>query len=228
MGLSRRCLLQEELGYIDGGSETLVRALVSALDGLDVDIKLATKVEEIVIEDGRVRGVAPWHRARSRPCDLYRANPFRERHGPGSARRLEAQLRRDPQYRGGMRRLYKLRRSVTPYFWVNIADESIDIPGIIEFSSLRPTDETIIYVPYYMPVTHQKWAWTNEELAREAFEAIRRINPNVTEADRIDVHVGRLRHAQPICAPGFAATLPHPGEDAHRGPADRRHLLLLS
>ena len=33
VGRSRRSLLQEELGYIEGGSETLVKALVSSLDG---------------------------------------------------------------------------------------------------------------------------------------------------------------------------------------------------
>ena len=33
VGRSRRSLLQEELGHIEGGSETLVKALVSAIDG---------------------------------------------------------------------------------------------------------------------------------------------------------------------------------------------------
>jgi protoporphyrinogen oxidase len=104
--------------------------------------------------------------------------------------------------------VFKLKRSVTPHFWVNIVDESIDIPGIIEFSNLRPTGDTIVYVPYYMPLTNPKWAWTDAELAEEAFAALRSINPNVTATDRIGVHVGRLRHAQPICTPGFAARLP--------------------
>lgn len=34
------------------------------------------------------------------------------------------------------------------------------------------------------------------------------INPAVTEADLITAHVARLRYAQPICTPGFAARLP--------------------
>ena len=34
--------------------------------------------------------------------------------------------------------LFKLRKSVTPHFWVNIVSDDIDIPGIIEFSNLRP------------------------------------------------------------------------------------------
>jgi protoporphyrinogen oxidase len=104
--------------------------------------------------------------------------------------------------------VFKLKRSVSPHFWVNISDEGIEIPGIIEFSNLRTTGDTIVYVPYYMPVTNSKWACSNDALAAEAFAAIRRINPQITERDRIAVHVGRLKHAQPVCAPGFAAMIP--------------------
>ena len=104
--------------------------------------------------------------------------------------------------------VFKLKRSVTPHFWVNIVEPGIPIPGIIEFSNLRRTDDTIVYVPYYMPTGNPRWAWSDEALADEAFAAIRRVNPGLTEADRLDVHVARLRYAQPICPPGFARMIP--------------------
>ena len=58
VGRSRRSLLQEELGYIEGGSNTLVEALVSALERLGVDIRLATAVEEVVITAAAFRPCA--------------------------------------------------------------------------------------------------------------------------------------------------------------------------
>jgi len=208
VGRSRRSLLQEELGHIEGGSETLVKGLVSAIEDLGAEIRLAAKVEEIVIKDGRVKAVrangvehAADHVISTVPT------PFVNAMVPDLPEEWKRRYSAIPNI-GVACVVFKLRRSVTPHFWVNIVDPSIDIPGIIEFSNLRPTGDTIVYVPYYMPVTNAKWAWSNEELAAEAFAAIRRINPNVTEADRIGVHVGRLRHAQPICVPGFAAMLP--------------------
>ena len=104
--------------------------------------------------------------------------------------------------------LFKLRKSVTPHFWVNIVSDDIDIPGIIEFSNLRPVGETIVYVPYYMPVTQPKWGWTDRQFIDEAFAYIKRINPNIGDDDLIDAKVGRLRHAQPICEPNFRDKLP--------------------
>ncbi|MFB2351634.1 hypothetical protein, partial [Priestia megaterium] len=60
--------------------------------------------------------------------------------------------------------VHKLKRRVTPHFWVNIIDPDIEIPGIIEFSNLRPTDDTVVYVPYYMPADHPKWRTSDEAL----------------------------------------------------------------
>jgi protoporphyrinogen oxidase len=102
----------------------------------------------------------------------------------------------------------KLKRSVTKNFWLNIVDPQIEIPGLIEFSNLRPMKDTIIYVPYYMPVTQPKWSWSNEQFIDEAFGYIRRINPAIGADDLIDATVGRLRYAQPVCEPNFRERLP--------------------
>jgi protoporphyrinogen oxidase len=105
--------------------------------------------------------------------------------------------------------LLKLKRSVTPHFWLNIVDPGIDIPGLIEFSNLRPLDHTIVYVPYYMPTTQPKWGWSDQQFIQEAFGHIRKVNPAIGPGDLLDSAVSRLRHAQPVCEPGFRAKLPN-------------------
>jgi protoporphyrinogen oxidase len=105
--------------------------------------------------------------------------------------------------------VFKLKRSVSPHFWVNISEPDIAIPGIIEFSNLRPIDgESVVYVPYYMPTDNAKFGWTDEALLNEAFGYLSRVNPALTREDIVAAHVARLRYAQPVCEPGFAAKLP--------------------
>jgi protoporphyrinogen oxidase len=104
--------------------------------------------------------------------------------------------------------VFKLRKSVTPNFWVNVFDPTMAIPGFVEFSRLRPTGDTIVFVPYYMPTSSARWAQRNDELIDEAFGYLKRINPSLTDSDRIDAAAGRLSHAQPVCPPGFGATIP--------------------
>jgi protoporphyrinogen oxidase len=105
----------------------------------------------------------------------------------------------------------KLRRSVTPQFWVNVVDPLMPIPGIIEFSNLRPVPagETVVFVPYYMPTTNPLWARDDAGFVNEVMGCLKRINPAITNEDLIASQVGRLRSAQPVCPPGFLARIPN-------------------
>jgi len=105
--------------------------------------------------------------------------------------------------------IFKLSRSVSPHFWVNVSDPDIEIPGVVEFSNLRETkDCSVVYVPYYMPVTNPKFSWPDKDLLDEAFECLHRINPALARQDIIATKVARLRYGQPICEPGFATKIP--------------------
>src|SRR5207302_3334519 len=57
VGRSRRSVMQEELGYIEGGSETLVRALVDAIQGRGGSVRLRQPGTRVRTQDGRVTGV---------------------------------------------------------------------------------------------------------------------------------------------------------------------------
>ena len=208
LGRSRRSLFQEELGYIEGGSETLVKALVGAITARGGTIRLATPVERVVTEGGAVTAVRAG--GADHPADHVISTvptPFVDRLAPDLPEAWRARYQAIDNI-GVVCVVFRLKRPVTPHFWVNIAAPDVPIPGIIEFSNLRPVGDAVVYVPYYMPTTHPKWTWTDERFLAVAFAAIRRINPAVSEGDRIAHAVGRLRHAQPVCPPGFAAMLP--------------------
>ncbi|MGB1025239.1 MAG: FAD-dependent oxidoreductase, partial [Rhodospirillaceae bacterium] len=63
VGTSRKSMMQEQLGYIEGGSETLVHRLVEKIEGMGGKIVLGAPVQEIRLSDGpnnskKVEGVA--------------------------------------------------------------------------------------------------------------------------------------------------------------------------
>lgn len=208
IGRSRKSMFQEELGYIEGGSQTLVDRLVERIRELGGEVRLASPVEQVVAEDGRVAGV----RAAGDyiPADFVISTmPTPLISSVVPALPDDWKRRYDEILNIGVVCLvFKLKRPVTPHFWVNIAEPGIEIPGIIEFSNLRPVGDTIVFVPYYMPVTHEKFSWPDSKLIDEAFGYLQRIQPALVRDDLIATHVGRLRHAQPVCEPGFAAKIP--------------------
>lgn len=208
IGRSRRSMFAEELGYLEGGSQTLVDALCASIRAQGGTLMLGAPALEIVSESGRVAGVRT-------PQGLIRADAvISTMPTPLVAEAVPAlpqswKDRYNAIHNIGVACLvFKLKKSVTPHFWVNVSEPDIEIPGIVEFSNLRHMTDTVVYVPYYMPVTHPKFAWPAQRLLDEAFGYLQRINPHLSRDDLIEGHVAKLKHAQPICEPGFAAKIP--------------------
>lgn len=209
-GRSRKSIFQEQLGYIEGGSQTLVDRLVEQIEALEGKISLGNPVTKVVTENGKVTGVEAadgFH-----PADYVISTmptPLVSDVIPDLP--VDWKAKYDAINNIGVCcLLFCLKKPVTPHFWVNITEPDIEIPGIIEFSNLRPTPDgdSVVYVPYYMPVTHPKFSWGDQKLLDEAFGYIQRLNPAITSDDIRATKVSRLRHAQPICEPGFAAKIP--------------------
>ncbi|HTJ02739.1 MAG TPA: NAD(P)/FAD-dependent oxidoreductase [Methylovirgula sp.] len=208
VGTSRRSMFQEELGYIEGGSQTLVDALAVAFKAKGGRIHLSTPAEKVETTDERAKGVTAG--GRFFPAEAVISTiptPLVSKLVPDLSPDWKSKFDRIENI-GVVCLLFKLKKSVSPHFWLNIVDPDMNIPGLIEFSNLRPMPETIVYVPYYMPVSQPKWNWSDQQFVDEAFGYIRRINPAIDMKDLIEASVGRLRYAQPVCSPNFRDCLP--------------------
>ncbi len=225
IGRSRKSIFQEELGYMEGGTITLVNALIDAIQAHGGRIHLGQPAQQITSENGRVTGVQTAARGET-PAHFYPADAVLCTTPTPLVSALVPDLPADWKQRydsihniGVICVIFKLTRSVTPHFWVNVSEPDIEIPGVIEFSNLRPLGSqavatpgspanTVVYVPYYMPTTHPKFSWPDASLIDEAFACLQRLNPALTRADIVATKVARLRYGQPICEPGFASKIP--------------------
>jgi len=208
VGRSRRSIMQEEMGYIEGGSKTLIEALVGAIEAGGGKLHLGAGATRVTVQNGCITGVdtaaghfSADHVLSTIPMPLI-TNLIPDL-PPEWKQRYDA-----IESIGLCCLIFKLKRPVSRHFWVNLSGEKYNIPGIIEFSNLRPLSHSIVYVPYYLPLTHPIFSWSDEQLIADAFSGLQDLNPSLTRDDVIDVRVARLRHAQPICEPGFASKLP--------------------
>jgi protoporphyrinogen oxidase len=209
IGRSRRSLMEEELGYIEGGSQTLVDALCAAILERGGRIRTQCAAQKVLVEGGRVTGVATAEGvARADAVISTVPTPLVSAMVPDLPADWKARYESIVNM-GVCCLVFKLKRSISRHFWLNVSEPDIAIPGIIEFSNLRAVGgETVVYVPYYMPNDNAKFKWTDKEFLDEAFGYLQRLNPELTRGDVIASHVARLRYAQPVCQPGFAAKIP--------------------
>ena len=209
---SRRSAWREELGYIEGGSRTVLEGLAQAFERAGGQLRRSAPVERILVEDGRVTGVRV--DGDTLPADAVistittsRLRSITPELGGEYAERLD----RIPTI-GIFCLFLRLTRQVTPFFWVNTNDSRVPFAGMIEYTNLNPLPELggdrILYVPQYLPEDDPRYAQSDEEVLARYCDALALINPAFDRSWVKFSAVFRDRFAQPICRTDYLTTTP--------------------
>ena len=208
IGNSRYSIFKEKLGYIEGGSSTLLNTLSASIIEMGGEINLSSPVSKVIINNHQVVGIET--NSELKHFDEVISTiptPFISRlipDLPSDVKKMFASINNI----GVVCVIVKLKKSVSKNFWLNINDPSMDIPGLVEYSNLMPMTENIIYVPFYLPGDHPKFLDTDKKFIAKVKKYITQINNKITEEDFIDIHASRYRFAQPICEPEFLNKIP--------------------
>ncbi len=210
LGQSRRWL-KETLGYLEGGSQRWIDALEQRLRELGCEIQLSSPVQAIR-SLGPGEGAVVQTPAGLRQFDavistvpLPLVAPMLQAGGADAA--LVARYS-DQLSVACACVVLQTRQPITGNFWTNINDGRFAIPGIIEFSNLRPLQGHITYVPYYMPASHPDYQRPDAAFIADSIACLQAINPDLSESDVLAAHCSRYRYAQPVCGTHFQQTLP--------------------
>jgi Protoporphyrinogen oxidase len=208
IGRSRYNIFKEKLGYLDGGSSTLLDGMRSDIEKNGGSFYLSSPVSQVIIENGQVTGlqvngkVETFDKVISTIPLPYLPNIIPAL--PDNIKKQYASINNIAV----VCVIVKLKKALTENFWLNTNDPDMDIPGLVEYTNLRPLNEHIVYVPYYMPAENSKYQDDNATFKSKVQAYLMKINPSLQLDDFIDIHVSRYRYAQPICEPGFMHKLP--------------------
>lgn len=208
IGRSRYSLFREKLGYLEGGSNTLLLAIKSAIEAKGGEIRLKSQVNKVVIESNKVVGLEVSGKFESFEKVISTIPlPYVPHLMPDLPSDVLSKFRSINNI-AVVCVIAKLSKPVTENFWLNVNDAEMDIPGLVEYSNLRPLDEHIVYVPFYMPGEHPKFAESDQDFVNKVRLYFKKINSGLADKDFIDIRVSRYRYAQPICDPGYLSKLP--------------------
>lgn len=208
IGRSRYNLFHEKLGYLDGGSNTLLQALKADIELHGGEVRLGSPISRVVMADGAVRGIQQGEQFLAFDKVISTVPlPYVPRLMPDLPPAI-LQTFQAMKNIAVVCVIAKLKKPVTENFWLNTNDPDMDIPGLVEYTNLRPLPHHIVYVPFYMPGEHAKFQEPDSVFIDKVRRYLRRINPALADADFIDMRASRYRYAQPICEPGHLSRLP--------------------
>jgi len=208
IGRSRYSLFREKLGYLEGGSETLLQAMVREIEMNGGEIRLRSAVTKVLIEDSKVIGVDI--AGETQHFDKIISTiplPYVPDLIPDLPVDISQRFKSLKNV-AVVCVIAKLSKALTENFWLNTNDPEMDIPGLVEYSNLRPLDQHIVYVPFYMPGEHEKFSDPDQVFLDKVKLYLKKINPDLCDEDIIDIRASRYRYAQPICDPGYLRHLP--------------------
>lgn len=208
IGRSRFNLMHEKLGYLEGGSETLLNAMKNFIEDHGGQFFLNTPIQQVKIKDQKVLGIKV--NGKDKVYDEVICTipiPYVSKIIPDLPGDIINQFK-SIQNVAVVCVIAKLKQTVSPYFWVNVNDNDMDIPGFVEYSNLMPMEHPIIYVPFYMPQHLKKFNDNDDIFIKKVKSYLMQINSKLCDDDFIDLHVSRYLYSQPVCPPQFLNMLP--------------------
>ena len=117
------------------------------------------------------------------------------------------------EYLGVVCEALLLKRALTPYYVLNLANRALPFTGIIETSNLTGKNEfaghALVYLPRYRDQNSADWDTDDMKIHKENLSALRQVVGNdLQEDDILAWQVNRARYVQPIHPLGWGNQLP--------------------
>jgi protoporphyrinogen oxidase len=212
MGTRQGVTSKEMMCYLEDGYYTLIEGLAALCERQGVAIRLNTAVDEIVIENGRAVGVRTpdgltYHDAVISTLQ----SPILSAMIPAAPQPFRDLLSRQ-EYLGVLCPLLILKRSLMPYYVLNITDESIPFTAVVETTRLRDpkyvNGHHLVYLPKYLAPDNEMARWPDDRVQTEWLKHLKRMFPEFDESWITEFLVQRARYVEPIRPIGTLDQIP--------------------
>jgi protoporphyrinogen oxidase len=191
----------EEMGYIVGGHQRLIDAMVERAKELGVEARTEAPVKGLATtEDGSVTGVE----LERETLDFDLTIPTLQ---PPALRFLlpeqhQGLLAPYPQrWLGCVCAIIKVPRSLIPYYAINITEET-PVTSAIETSQVLGTEHTdglhLVYLPKYCDPNAPEQSEDDESIYRRFTDYLARLSPGFSRDEVVDWTVQRAKLVEPV------------------------------
>jgi protoporphyrinogen oxidase len=203
---------KEMMCYLEGSYYQLIEAIANECEKLGVEIKLNTKVEEIVIQENRVTGLRV-----DGEFVAYDAvastlqSPITGQLIPNAPTAFR-DLLLGQQYLGILCPVMLLKKRLTPYYVLNITDDTIPFTAVVETTTLIDPKYVggynLVYLPKYLAPDSEILGWDEEKVRTEWLAHFKRMFPDFQESDMEAFIVQRARYVEPLRPIGTTDQIP--------------------
>lgn len=204
---------QELMCYLPGGYQELIDALAAAVRAGGGIITTGATVEQVRVAEGRVAGLCvDGSEVPAARVVITVQTPIARRLLPPEAAEVSARWGQLEGFLGIVCMLLVLRRSLTPYYTLNITDERIPFTGVIETTNLIDPAYVggyrLVYLPKYVAASSPFATMPDEQLRSAFLNYLRQMFPNLRDDEIAAIRIGRERYVEPLHPVGMTDRIP--------------------
>ncbi len=203
-----KSMQKERLGYLMGSYGQVINTLAQKIQESGGKINTGTTVKKIIVEDNQVKGILT-----DRGEELF--NVVIATIPSSSFLSLVAELPKNYReklqmttYQATACLVLTLKKSLSPFYWMNISDTSMPFVAVIEHTNLVKSsnynNKHIIYVSNYLTQDSLLYRMDAAELLEYYLPYLQKINPEFNREWVEDCFLWKDEAAQPIISTNYS------------------------
>jgi protoporphyrinogen oxidase len=203
---------KEMMCFLEDGYYTLIEALAKRCEAQGVTFCLSTPIDEIVIENGSARALRIGSHVEAFDAIISTLpSPLLSPLIPNAPAAFH-KLLNEQEYLGVLCPLLVLKERLTPYYVLNITDDSIPFTAVVETTNLIDPQYVgghhLLYLPKYLAPDNPMAQWDDDQVKTEWMRHFRRMFPHYDQRNIEAFIVQRARHVEALRPMGTSDQIP--------------------
>lgn len=203
---------KEQMGYVAGGYKTVFDRLEHLLTKAKSNVVLNTSVKSITPDPLGGLNLAYDDQVEHFDKVIFTA-PLNVLKRTASTELVEfSNDHQSVEYLGVICLVLITKKTLTPYYVLNIADDRVPFTGVIGMSSLVDKEQTagfhITYFPKYITSDDPLWQKTEDELKNIFLQGVRTLYPDLKDDDIVSAHINKAFKVQPLQVLNYSNIIP--------------------
>lgn len=202
----------EKLLYLDGSLDVLLQALLERLNSLNVELVLNAKVEDLIVNDNQLKGVKANNIDYLSKQTLFTIPSNIINQLANNYDKNFHQKNFNIEYFGAVCVILELTESLSPVYWLNIADQNSPFGGIIEHTQFIPSsnynNRHVVYLSKYFSLDEEIATMSNSDIEDLMLKHIKTIFPAFKSESIMNTHVFKSNTAATVCDLNFSKKVP--------------------
>lgn len=202
---------KEQLGYLEGSFGLVYKALAERIAAMGGQVLYNTLIRQVLQKPDKSLDVMISGKARTFDKVLVTSAPVTLKHlglplDSGYMDRLEK-----IKYKSNICMMLELKESISPYYWVTVAQKDWPFVLVIEHTRLIPDERygsKVVYLSRYLDEKNPLYTAGDHEIRELFLDHLKKLFPGFDSGNVLRCTINRARYAQPVVVENYSSILP--------------------